>query len=186
MNRLAGRHQRESDTRLVLVLIVVAAVAVDLFLVFALLPDRQAPSAVGSRRDLPPAAAASVLPTESARVTSAPSDSPTTQPSTPANTRPTVDAAPRLRAPGRAVGPFETVQLVGRSPVTAGPVNLLVQWRDQENWRTFPLHARTGIDGSFAAFVEFGAEGRYHVRVVDPTTGLASNVVRVAVRDAGG
>jgi hypothetical protein len=74
------------------------------------------------------------------------------------------------------------VRLEGRFAGAAAGTALEVQARRSGAWRAFPLPTTVREAGRFSAYAELGRPGRYQVRVVDPETGRASNVVAVTVR----
>lgn len=182
-----------SSIRPVLVLVVAIATLVNVMLFSLLFPDRPAQAPTDASGDVSATAATEVpgttaaptrvAPTTSERVTAPPSGAATGPPSADGTRAAVPPARFRVQAPAAAVSPFQTVPLRGRCPIKQGPVNLLVQWRERGSWETFPLRPRTDRDGHFTAYVELGRPGRYHLRVVNPSTGLASNVVRVTVNE---
>jgi len=87
-----------------------------------------------------------------------------------------------LRAGVRQAASFEPVPITGSFP--AGGVlgaRLEVQRLVNGSWVRFPLPAAVAATGRFQTFVELGSPGRHQLRVVDPETGVASNIVTVTI-----
>ena len=76
--------------------------------------------------------------------------------------------------------PFETIQIPGTYVGVDGPERLRLQIRRAAGWTWFPLPVFTQPSGEFRAFVELGA-GQYRLRLVDPETGVKSQVLTVLV-----
>ena len=76
--------------------------------------------------------------------------------------------------------PFETIQIPGTYVGVDGPERLRLQIRQAAGWTWFPLPVFTQPSGEFRAFVELGA-GQYRLRLIDPETGVMSQVLTVLV-----
>lgn len=129
----------------------------------------------------PSAGAPSTGPVASASPTATPSASAS------ASTRPaspTRSAASRPRIETSSTSyfgtPFETVHIPGRYVGGSGSRELRLQLRRSSEWTSFPLPVVTRPSGRFRAYVEL-AEGEYRLRVVDPRTGTASEVLTLLV-----
>jgi len=72
--------------------------------------------------------------------------------------------------------PFEMVRVRGRYPRSDFGTKLQVQLRHDHRWMSFPLVATTDRAGRFTAHVEWGASGRYRLRVVDAQRNTVSPV----------
>jgi hypothetical protein len=83
-----------------------------------------------------------------------------------------------LRASPLQVSANERINLTGSSRGTVG-AQLQVQ-RFESGWVDFPVTA-TVRGGVFGTYIYTGRSGVNRLRVLDPTTGRASNVVRVTV-----
>ncbi len=100
---------------------------------------------------------------------------PTRKPSPARTRRPQPDGAIELRASKRRVASYGRVTLSGHYPGGNG-TTLRVQRREDGSWVAFPTSAT--VDGdAFSTYVASGQPGPNHFRVVDPSTGAASNVV---------
>ncbi len=117
------------------------------------------------------------------------STSPSTSASTTASTSPTptpsaTDSASEPRIDTSDLfyfgEPFETIQIPGTYVGVDGPERLRLQIRRAAGWTWFPLPVFTQPSGEFRAFVELGA-GQYRLRLVDPETGVMSQVLTVLV-----
>ena len=53
---------------------------------------------------------------------------------------------------------------------------LRVQRWEGGKWLAFPLPTKTDQSGQFTAYVEFGQPGRYQLRILDPGSGVTSNL----------
>lgn len=108
-----------------------------------------------------------VQPTSSASAT--PSASPSASPQN----------AITLRTGQQAVAPMERIYLTGDYPGGQGAV-LQVQRLAGGSWTDFPV--TVGVSGpGFSTYIETGQSGENRFRVLDPTSGRTSNVVRVRV-----
>ena len=76
--------------------------------------------------------------------------------------------------------PFETIQIPGTYVGVDGPARLRLQMRRAAGWTWFPLPVVTQPSGEFRAYVELGA-GQYRLRLVDPETGVRSQVLTLLV-----
>lgn len=88
-----------------------------------------------------------------------------------------------LEAPSGAAEPFEAVRI--RGTFSGGPRStfLRVQRWERGAWRAFPVPTRADRTGRFSTYVELGQPGRYSLRVLDPTSGVASEPVLLVVVD---
>lgn len=124
-----------------------------------------------------PEDSASPSPRQTSRARAKPTPSKTSEPT---KTREPERKRPiRLQASASSVGSFEQVTLSGRYPGGNG-TTLQVQRREGGSWTSFPTSA-TVSDGTFSTYVASGQSGPNAFRVVDPSTGRASNVVVVNV-----
>ena len=130
--------------------------------------------------------------TDTAGTRSSPTSASTT-PSTSASTTATTSPTPTPSATGSASEPridtsdlfyfgepFETIQIPGTYVGVDGPERLRLQIRQAAGWTWFPLPVFTQPSGEFRAFVELGA-GQYRLRLIDPETGVKSQVLTVLV-----
>jgi hypothetical protein len=118
----------------------------------------------------------------SPRATASPSPSEvaeTTKPTPTRSAKPRREGAIRLRAGAGTVSTYEQVTLSGRYPGANG-TTLEVQRREAGSWAPFPTSA-TVDGGAFSTYVASGQPGPNRFRVVDPSTGEASNVVVFSV-----
>jgi hypothetical protein len=76
--------------------------------------------------------------------------------------------------------PFETILIPGTYAGVDGPARLRLQMRRAAGWTWFPLPVVTQPSGEFRAYVELGA-GEYRLRLVDPETGVESQVLTILV-----
>jgi hypothetical protein len=155
---------------------VLAVVGVAMFaIVVFLLQDTDDPSAQGETNS--PAVAASRAPSASAS-SSAMSPTTTTLPSTGSASPAQPSAAGRITTSsllyfGR---PFETIQIPGTYEGVDGATTLRLQLRRGNEWELFPLPVVTEPSGAFRAYVEL-SRGQHRLRLVDPDTGLTSEVL---------
>jgi hypothetical protein len=77
--------------------------------------------------------------------------------------------------------PFETIEIAGRYLGVHSATKLRVQLKGPSGWTQFPLPAVTRPSGKFRTYVELGESGRYRLRIVDPASGRASQVVGLLV-----
>ena len=77
--------------------------------------------------------------------------------------------------------PFETIEIEGRYLGVHTATKLRVQLEGPNGWTLFPLPAVTRPSGEFRAYVELGESGRHRLRIVDPASGRASEVLTVLV-----
>ena len=77
--------------------------------------------------------------------------------------------------------PFEAVQVSGTYRGTGRRTRLQLQLHDGRRWVPFPLPATTDRAGRFTAHLEWGAVGRYRLRVVDPRTRSVSPVATLLI-----
>jgi cytoskeletal protein RodZ len=77
--------------------------------------------------------------------------------------------------------PFEAVQVAGTYLGPGQGAKIQVQLNDGHRWVPFPLPATTDRAGQFTAHVEWGAVGRYRLRVVDPRTKTSSTVATLYI-----
>jgi hypothetical protein len=121
--------------------------------------------------------------TEPAEATDTTSTAPTaTTPTTPTKTaKPARQRQPIvLRASPTSAGTYERVNLTGVYR-RGFDIFLQVQRNEGGAWADFPTNATTESDGSFSTYVETGRPGPNRFRVLDPVTGIASNVVVVTI-----
>jgi outer membrane biosynthesis protein TonB len=140
------------------------------------------PSLLPTQTPAPPQSASATprpTPTPSPSPSPTPTPSPTPSPSPTKERRPATDRAIELHASEASVGSYEEVTLSGRYPGGDG-TSLQVQRREGGSWAAFPTSA-TVQDGTFSTYVASGQSGPNAFRVVDPSTGRASNVVVVTV-----
>lgn len=102
----------------------------------------------------------------------------TTPPTTTGNTPP--NQAIVLNASPQRVGTYERIDLSGRATGGAEGTTLQVQRLEAGGWANFPVRA-TVSGGGFATYIETGVVGLNRFRVLDLSTGRASNVVLVRV-----
>lgn len=114
-------------------------------------------------------------PTTSAPTTSAPTTSATTR--TP---RPRPQPAIRLLASPQQTQAYERVNLTGVYRGAADGTSLQVQRAEGSVWADFPTSATVSA-GTFATYIETGVSGLNRFRMLDTTTGRASNVVKVRI-----
>jgi hypothetical protein len=87
----------------------------------------------------------------------------------------------RVLAPAGSAKPFEAVRI--RGTYRGGQDTLLrVQRWEGGIWLDFPVPTRTDGSGRFTAHVEFGAPGRYWVRLLDPDSGVESEPFELVIR----
>ena len=84
-----------------------------------------------------------------------------------------------LAAGQTAVAPMEQIDLTGVYPGGEGAI-LQVQRFTGGRWEDFPVTASVSNE-TFTTYVQTGQTGLNRFRVVDTTTGLASNEVRVTI-----
>jgi cytoskeletal protein RodZ len=77
--------------------------------------------------------------------------------------------------------PFEAVQVAGTYLGPGQGAKIQVQLNDGHRWVPFPLPATTDRAGQFTAHLEWGAIGRYRLRVVDPRTKTSSPVATLYI-----
>jgi len=53
---------------------------------------------------------------------------------------------------------------------------------ERGKWLAFPLPTKTDQSGQFTAYVELGQPGRYPLRVLDPDSGVKSDVFLLVVK----
>jgi hypothetical protein len=87
----------------------------------------------------------------------------------------------QVLVPAGSAKPFEAVQI--RGTYRGGPDTLLrVQRWEGGIWLDFPVPTRTDRSGRFTAHIEFGAPGRYWVRLLDPESGVESKPFQLVVK----
>jgi hypothetical protein len=77
--------------------------------------------------------------------------------------------------------PFQTVRIQGTYR-GGGDTFLLVQRWEGGKWLDFPLPTKTNESGRFTAYVELGQRGRYALRVLDPDSGVTSNILVLVIK----
>ena len=167
------------DRALLAVAIVLNLVVLGLLLNWGQPNDRQATQSLeprASQRTFDPTTA----PAPSS--TAEPSGTPSAGPATPSDTARSGEQSIALRASSRESGPFEPVAMTGAisggEPLAS---SLEVQRFENGSWVSFPLPAAVDYAGRFQTFVELGSTGRHQLRVVDPETQVASNVITVTI-----
>lgn len=123
-------------------------------------------------------------PSESPSTSPGPSQSPNKGPSkrpskSPSPTKSDKPQQIRLTASASSASSMQQVGLSGSYPGGNG-VTLQVQRREGGGWAPFPTSA-TVDGGTFSTYVALGQPGPNRLRVVDPRSGQASNVVVINV-----
>jgi hypothetical protein len=77
--------------------------------------------------------------------------------------------------------PFQTVRIQGTYR-GGGDTFLRVQRSEGGKWLDFPLPTKTNESGRFTAYVELGQPGRYALRVLDPDSGVTSNILVLVIK----
>ncbi len=115
--------------------------------------------------------------------TTTPTPEPTTaEPPTTRPTRPPGDSpltAIQLSASPQSAGTYDRVNLSGSYPSAEG-TTLQVQRYEFGAWVDFPTSA-TVSGGTFSTYIQTGRSGLNRFRVLDTSTGRASNVVTVSI-----
>jgi hypothetical protein len=125
-----------------------------------------------------PDASPSALPTRALTPSGSPSDSATAEPSTSAS--PSTQPGIKLAASPVQVAPGQRINLTGSYP-GADNLSLQVQRKEGGTWAPFADVTAPVKVSSFATYVITSRTGRMSFRVVDTTTGKASNPVQVTV-----
>jgi hypothetical protein len=76
--------------------------------------------------------------------------------------------------------PFQTVPIQGTYR-GGGDTFLRVQRWEGGKWLDFPLPTKSDESGRFTAYVELGQPGRYALRVLDPDSGVTSNIIVLVI-----
>jgi hypothetical protein len=125
-----------------------------------------------------------VLPQSSSTPTGTSSAPPSTQPAqTPTGLTTTTTPHPQrsiqLTASPAAAGTYDRINLVGSYPGPGAPT-LQVQRLEGSQWVDFPTTASVS-GGQFSTYIETGHTGLNMIRVLDPSTGRSSNVVKIHI-----
>ncbi|MGN6522627.1 MAG: hypothetical protein ACTHMZ_05420 [Actinomycetes bacterium] len=108
------------------------------------------------------------------------SASPTASPSASTTPTPSPSGPISLSVDPATVSPGQRARLSGSAPGQAGG-SLQVQRLTDGQWRDFPVTASVGDDGSFSVSIATSRRGDSQFRVVDPTSGIASDPVTLTV-----
>ena len=79
----------------------------------------------------------------------------------------------QLKDSATSARPFQTIRIQGSYRGGANSFLQVQRWQGGQ-WLTLPLPTTTDQSGQFTAYVEFGQPGPYHVRVLDPDSGVSS------------
>jgi len=82
----------------------------------------------------------------------------------------------------KTVGLLETATLSGRYPEAPDGASLYLQRLGKDGWVTFPLPTVVAPSGRFRALAQLGQPGPNRLRIVDPATKTASDVVSITVQ----
>ena len=83
-----------------------------------------------------------------------------------------------LRSTTRTAQGLEPVRITGTYSDVPDGTKLAVQWRHGGSaWITLPLPTAVQPTGEFSTYVQLGEPGRNRIRVVDETSGTASNAI---------
>jgi hypothetical protein len=85
-----------------------------------------------------------------------------------------------VEVPAGAAKPFQTVRIRGTYRGGADTFLRVQSW-EGGIWLDFPLPTKTDKSERFTAHVEFGKQGRYTLRVLDPDSGVASQPFELMV-----
>lgn len=78
--------------------------------------------------------------------------------------------------------PFQTVRIHGTYHGGAGTLLRVQRWEGGK-WLAFPLPTKTDQSGQFTTHVELGQPGPYRLRVLDPNSGVTSEVFVLVIED---
>jgi hypothetical protein len=86
----------------------------------------------------------------------------------------------QVQVPVGSAKPFQAVPIRGTYRGGANAFLRVQRWQGGI-WLDFPLPTKTDDSGRFTAHVEFGQQGRYTLRLLDPNSGVASQPFELVV-----
>lgn len=177
-------RERADASQIVRALLVVLVLAVVVGVIFAVVSVTLLKSSGILPQANPSNEHSEVIPQSSSPATRTSTEPPTTQPAqsptgVTTTTTPHGHRTIQLAVSPPAAGTYERINLLGSYHGTGSPT-LQVQRFEGGQWVDFPTTASVS-GGQFSTYIETGHTGVNRIRMVDPSTGVSSNVVEVSI-----